>query len=78
MPEKLPDNIREALETDRTALQARIAAAPDGDERVEGWARRVSEVDAQLGVTPKAKAAKPKQEKRPASTSRAKTEKRPG
>jgi len=64
MPAKLPDNIREGLESEVAGLVARISAHPDDDPRAEGWAARVKDINSRLGVT---KRGRPKKaaEKRP-------------
>lgn len=77
MPEKIPANIADGLEAELAGLEARIAAVsatdPD-DERIDGWQRRIAEVNERLGRKRKPKA---KTEKRPAANGVA-TEKRPG
>lgn len=65
MPEKLSDNWREALEADRKALEAKVAAYPDDEELVAGWKARIGQVDELLGVK-KAKRSPKKRETKPA------------
>ena len=71
MPKKLPENIRDGYEAERTGLLARIDACGADDARAEGWAARVADLGDLLGVSKRAA----KKETRPATGA---AESRPG
>jgi hypothetical protein len=64
MPEKLPENMREALEADKRALEMKVATTED-PEMVAGYKARIDQVNEQLGEKKAKRAAKGK-ETRPA------------